>query len=348
MPVYRVEAFLPRAVESVLGQTLRSLELILVDDGSPDRSGEICDLYAGKDERVRVLHQTNRGAHAARNAAMEIARGKYRFFCDADDWMEPDMLRSMTQLAEETQAELVVCGFTIDTDAPGGMHRQILRAPSALYQTAGEFRAHAAALFDNNLLYTPWNKLFLAERMDRLHIRFPATFWDDLPFNLAYLRDVNAVAVDEGVYYHFTRSRAESETAKYVPQMYEKREEEDGWLRELYAHWGLEGPVEREFLARRYAERLVGCIENLTNPLCKMPLGEKLRRIRAMLHAPRAREAFALARPRTALLRLMFFPLRRRLVLWAWLQSVVITFVKTRFAGLFARLKAARGKAAAR
>lgn len=347
MPIYRVESFLPRAIESVLKQTLADFELILVDDGSPDRSGEICDAYAKKDARIRVIHQQNQGAPAARNAAMTISQGVYRFFCDADDWMEPDMLERLTALAEQTHADLVVCGFTIDTDSPGGMYRQTLCAPAAHYRTAQEFRLNAAALFDNNLLYTPWNKLYRAERMDRLGIRFPQTFWDDFPFNLSYLRDVQSVAVTDAVLYHFTRSRAESETARYVPQMYEKREEEDRWMRELYAAWGLEGEREREFLARRYAERLVGCIENLTNPLCTLPVREKKAQIAAMLNAPRAREAFSLARPGSALLRLMFWPLRRRCVGLAYAQSCFITFVKTRFSGVFARLKASRGKAKA-
>lgn len=345
MPIYKVESFLPRAIESVLHQTLCDFELILVDDGSPDRSGEICDEYAKKDSRVRVIHQQNQGAPAARNNAMAISQGKYRFFCDADDWMEPDMLEKLTEAAEKEQAELVVCGFSIDTDSRTGSFHQEHSAPEAHYKTAADFRKNAAPLFDNNLLYTPWNKLFLAGRMDSLGIRFPGTFWDDFPFNLSYIRDVQSVAVIPGVYYHFTRSRADSETAKYVPQMYEKREEEDKWMRELYAYWRLNGEKEREFLARRYAERLVGCIENLTNPLCTLSLREKLGSIKKMLAAPRAKEALSLAKPASAMLRLMFLPLKMRWTIWAYAQSLVITLVKTRFTKLFAFLKASRGKA---
>lgn len=355
MPVYKVEEYLPRAVESVLHQTLKDMELILVDDGSPDRSGAICDAFAQKDSRVRVLHQKNMGAPAARNAAIEISRGKYRFFCDADDWMEEDMLEKMVALAEEAQAELVICGFTIDTEVPSihfgksanqaGMYRQVLKADDALYTTAEEFRRNAAALFDNNLLYTPWNKLYSAQRMDRLHIRFPETFWDDFPFNLHYLRDVRRVAVTSGVYYHFTRARGESETAKYVPKMYEKREEEDRWLRELYAYWGLQGEADREFLARRYAERLVGCIENLTSPQCTLPPQEKLTQIRDMLGTKRAREALSLAKPASPLLKTMLLPLKGRHVGWTYVQSRVISLVKNHCTWLFAFLKASRGKA---
>ncbi len=347
MPIYRVEAFLPRAIDSVLKQTMGDFELWLVDDGSPDRSGEICDQYALRDSRIRVIHQTNQGAPAARNAAIELSQGKYRYFFDADDWMEPDLLEKLTAEAEETGAELVVCGFTIDTDSPSGMHRQTISAPRARYRYAADFRKNAAPLFDNNLLYPPWNKLFLSERMDALGIRFPGTFWDDFPFNLSYLHTVEKVSVLPDALYHFTRSRAESETAKYVPQMYEKREEEDRWMRELYADWDICGAVETEFLARRYAERLVGCIENLTNPRCTLSRTEKLAEIRKMLSAPRAKEALKLARPASLMLKIMFIPLKTRCVWLSYVQSLFITFVKTRFAGVFSRLKAARGKAKA-
>ena len=342
MPCYRVEGYIRRAIDSVLEQTMADFELILVDDGSPDRSGEICDDYARRDGRLRVIHQENRGASAARNAAIDIARGEYLFFCDADDWMEPDMLETLVSLAEETHAQLAVCGFTIDTDTNHDTLRQTIVAPDAFYPTKEAFRAAAAGLFDNNLLYSPWNKLFPAARVRAIGLRFPDTFWDDFPFNLGYLRDVESVAVSSRALYHFTRSRVESETARYVPAMYEKREEEDGWMRDLYAYWGVDA---HEFLARRYAERLVGCVENLTNPQCTLSRPEKLASIRAMLNTPRAREALSLARPQTALLRAMFLPLRKRRVYWTYMQSEVITFTKSHASHLFATLKAARGKA---
>lgn len=346
MPVYNVEAYLRRAVDSVLRQTLTDIEVLLVDDGSPDGCGKICDEYAERDPRVTVIHQENRGAPAARNAAIERARGEYLFFCDADDWAEADMLGDMKRLADETNAELVVAGFYIDTYYAADKYmEETLRANDALYETARAFRENASPLFDRNLLYTPWNKLYRANRLRSLGLRFPQTFWDDFPFNIEYLRGVSRVAVTQRAYYHFTRSRAESETAKYVPAMYEKREQEDIWMRELYDQWGLKDAESAEFLARRYAERLIGCMENLTNPKCGLRGREKRARMREMLNAPRAKEALALSKPETFLLRALFLPLRRGWVWWTYIQSLMITFVKGRSARLFARLKAGRGKA---
>ena len=91
VPVYRVEPYLRQCIESILGQTYRDIEVLLIDDGSPDHSREICDEYAEKDGRVRVFHTENRGLSAARNLGLQEAKGEYIGFVDSDDWIEPEM-----------------------------------------------------------------------------------------------------------------------------------------------------------------------------------------------------------------------------------------------------------------
>ena len=91
IPVYKVEQYLCRCIDSVLAQTYTDLEIILVDDGSPDGSGAICDEYAAKDSRIKVIHQKNAGVSAARNAGMDLASGEYLAFIDSDDFIEPEM-----------------------------------------------------------------------------------------------------------------------------------------------------------------------------------------------------------------------------------------------------------------
>ena len=98
--------------------------------------------------------------------------------------------------------------------------------------------------------------------------------WDDFPFNLDVIRNIERVTVTDNQYYHFIRKRAESETAAYRPNMYEKREEEHGWMETLYQYWGIESDDSQEFLARRYIERFIGCVENLTNPKCQLKTKE--------------------------------------------------------------------------
>ena len=95
VPVYKVEQYLPKCIESILAQTYRNLEILLVDDGSPDTCGVICDAYAAKDGRIKVIHKENGGLSSARNAGMDIARGEYFGFVDSDDWIEPEMYETL-------------------------------------------------------------------------------------------------------------------------------------------------------------------------------------------------------------------------------------------------------------
>ena len=95
VPVYKVEQYLHRCVDSILAQTYTNLEIILIDDGSPDRSGAICDEYAAKDSRIRVIHQKNAGLGAARNAGLDVCSGEYIAFVDSDDTLPEDALEQL-------------------------------------------------------------------------------------------------------------------------------------------------------------------------------------------------------------------------------------------------------------
>ena len=107
IPIYNVEKYLRRCVDSVINQTYSSLEIILVDDGSPDQCPAICDEYAEQDKRIKVIHKTNGGLASARNAGMKIATGKYLFFVDSDDWLDPEGLEKLYHLAEEHNVDFV-------------------------------------------------------------------------------------------------------------------------------------------------------------------------------------------------------------------------------------------------
>ncbi len=343
MPVYGVEDYVGGAIESIQAQTLTDWELFCVDDGSKDRSGEVCDAYAAEDARIRVIHKENGGAPSARNVAIDQAEGKYLYFCDADDWAEPTMLEDMVNIAEKNGSQLVVAGFYIDTYySDTEKVTQSQEVPSRVFETQRQFREHAHELFDQNLLYTPWNKLFLASYIKDNQLYFPQTFWDDFPFNLSVVRNIERVAVTDRKYYHFIRKREESETARYRDDMYEKREEEDGWMHELYEYWGVMTPEVREFLDRRYIERLIGCVENLTNRNCTLSNEEKMREIRYYISTPRAREAVKGAVPRSLYMKVMLLPIRFRSTLLTFLESNVISYVKSGNTKLFATLKAHR------
>lgn len=116
VPVYKTEKYLPRCIESILAQTVRDFELILVDDGSPDNSGRICDDYAGRYPNIKVVHKPNGGLTAARKSGMLAAEGKYVAFVDSDDWIDPDMYEVLVEQAERNGADIVSGGYVAEYD----------------------------------------------------------------------------------------------------------------------------------------------------------------------------------------------------------------------------------------
>ena len=109
VPVYKTEQYLTRCVESILGQTFSDIELILIDDGSPDRCGEICDTFAKKDSRVKVIHKNNAGVAAARNDGLRIANGKYVTVVDSDDYLDQNMYQNILEIAQKYDSDVVMC-----------------------------------------------------------------------------------------------------------------------------------------------------------------------------------------------------------------------------------------------
>ena len=138
IPVYNVEDYVGRCVESILNQTYTNLEVILVDDGAKDSSGAICDSFAEKDPRVRVIHKENGGLSSARNAGMDAATGEYITFVDSDDWLESDGYEHLMDLMERYQVKLV-CGGNYDVDGETGKRTLALCPENEEVLTAEEF-----------------------------------------------------------------------------------------------------------------------------------------------------------------------------------------------------------------
>lgn len=343
MPVYKVEEYVAKAIESMQAQTLKEWEFIIVDDGTPDKSGEICDHYAAEDPRIQVIHKENGGAPSARNVAIEMANGEYMYFLDSDDWAEPNMLEDMYNLAKRDNAQLVVAGFYIDTYIGNGeFMTDNYVVEDAVYSDKNTFRRNAYKLFDKNLLYTPWNKLYESKYILDNNLRFPTTLWDDFPFNISIVRNVERVTVTSRQYYHFLRARTESETAAYRPGMYEKREEEHTWMVDLYKEWDIRDADSKEMLARRYVERFVGCVENITNPKCEMSEKEKRQEIKRMLNNPRVGKMLKIARPRSGYMKIMLIPIRMKNTMLTYLEAKIISYVKVNNTKLFTKLKVGR------
>lgn len=187
VPVYNAEQYLPECVDSILHQNLSDIELILVDDGAQDQSPALCDAYASQDKRVRVVHQKNAGAAAARNHGMELAQGTYIAFVDSDDWIDPDMYETMVKTAERDGSELVICDCKKEFDAESQLYTHELRA-GQFDRAAMEKEYFPQLLMPDNMEYpvTISNCLLLIRRevIVRNQLAFPEgmRFSEDLLF----------------------------------------------------------------------------------------------------------------------------------------------------------------------
>lgn len=205
VPVYNAEKTLRKCVDSILSQEYEDFELILIDDGSADSSGKICDEYAGVDSRIRVIHKENSGVSASRNLAIEQARGKYLQFVDSDDWISRDATRSFVERAEQYGCDMVVSDFYRVVD---GRMSQKGDIPERGVFTLEEYAAYMMKSPADFYYGVLWNKLYRRDIVMENGIRMdPGIKWcEDFMFNLEYLRRARVFYSIHSPLYYYVRT----------------------------------------------------------------------------------------------------------------------------------------------
>lgn len=196
VPIFNAEKYLHRCIKRILAQDYTDYELLLIDDGSTDNSGTICDEYAIKDNRIRVFHKENGGVSSARNWGLDKAIGEYIMFVDSDDYMLPGMLEVMLSTLESKKADLVVCGTT---ETGGGYWRPIADVDYSINQLKENF----VSLLHTELLSPPWNKIYKKEIIGSNRFCDDISFGEDLLFNIQYLKKCENISfIKESPFYH--------------------------------------------------------------------------------------------------------------------------------------------------
>lgn len=219
IPIYKAEKYIEKCVRCVLAQSYRNLEVILVDDGSPDSSGAICDKLATEDCRIRVIHKENGGAATARNAGLDVMTGEYIAFVDADDYMELNYIETLYRTLKENNAQVSICNFkTIDEEgnavAIDELHREEIteEAASGIQVFSGndiilqDLQGHWEHV-------APWGKLFRAELYRK--VRYPKWFAheDEPVFIQVFDQVTTAAACTEQLYYYVQHAGSLMNTA---------------------------------------------------------------------------------------------------------------------------------------
>ncbi len=214
VPVYNVKDLLPRCMESILSQSFTDMEIILVDDGSRDGGGEVCDRYQAADPRVQVIHQENQGLSAARNAGLALAKGKYISFIDSDDYIHPEMLSHCYGVAEKEEADCVLCGrFDCYADEEPKVNEK------EQYCVLTSVQAIHMVLDSRETSVTVWDKLYRRSLFENdLRFRVGKTAEDAFIIVDVLARAKKVVYTSRQLYYYVHRKGSIS-TARFNPKL---------------------------------------------------------------------------------------------------------------------------------
>lgn len=225
VPVYNVEKYLYSCIDSILAQTYNNLEIILIDDGSTDCSGKICDEYALKDSRILVIHKENQGLGLARNSGLEIAKGKYILFVDSDDYIHPKMVEELINNLVNVSADTCFCGYfsvyknDLIEDNPAYYNDRIFKGNEIINEVLlNMIGGLPSDKYDTKLNMAVWHALYSTEIIKKNHLTFPSErefISEDIIFHILYLQCAKKVYYISTPLYYYRASRIDSLTQRF-------------------------------------------------------------------------------------------------------------------------------------
>lgn len=216
VPIYKAESYLDKCIESIVNQTYKNIEVILVDDGSPDNCPKICDNWAKKNERIKVIHKQNGGVSSARNVGIENATGKYICFIDSDDSVENEYFEKF--IKEIQNFELVVCGYSKVLN--GEKKGKVLFSNEARNVIP---KNQIMNLYQKVLISAPWAKFYQKSIIDENNIRFPEdmSLGEDMVFNFSYIDKIENIAIINESLYNYNLDNDNSLLRKYRKDLFD-------------------------------------------------------------------------------------------------------------------------------
>ena len=296
MPVYNAEKYLKRSIESILNQTLKELELILVNDGSKDRSIDICREYEQKDSRIIVVDKKNEGACIARNTGIHLAKGEYLQLVDADDYCELNMLEEQYELAKSTNAEVVMCGLKYDISLKNG---EVLyeedHYQNAVLTGKQEIKEVMMDIINNMLFNYTHNKLYNLNFLKENNLQF--TEWlpidQDTNFNIDVFKQLNHLTLTTKSYYHYIKTFEETIVNRYHPEKLKVRTYRYERLIEMFKEFGIYTEENKKQLASIYLHQVIECFEMYFHEKCPLTTKEKKQQIKEILQTQTVQQPMA-------------------------------------------------------
>ena len=312
IPVYNVENYLPRCIDSLLAQNYVDLEILLIDNGSGDQSGQICEDYATQFSNITAYHIPNKGVGSARNFGLSKAKGDFICFVDADDYLVGNLFSDVeSQL--DSQLDLLVFSYynSIEKNL-SEIDRSAKILPTEGKKDKSDFIALFQELCLTDMMYTVWNKIYRREFLEEHQIVFESyELGEDVRFNLNVYQHVNTVFLVKSAYYVYVSGRVDSAMGQYNPNRMNYQLEELGKVDQLMISWNSH---DDQFIDQIKARILMSNIQNISKQ--KMSLSKKRHYVEVLC---RNQEMIALLKKATSPLH----PLVRRLLYFRMYLTVI-------------------------
>lgn len=265
VPVYNSERYAEKCINSILEQTYKNIELIIIDDGSIDNSGYLCDVFAKEDRRVKVKHVKNSGVSAARNKGIKIATGKFIQFVDSDDYIEPNMIEALTNEINKN-VDIVFCGYKrISKDKNGIINVENINLYNQDDITRKIFLNEFGVFFKNYYINYLWNKLYVTDIIKKFNIKFDnsVNWGEDLMFNLEYLGYCNNITIIDKHLYNYINYNSNSITSTFNKELYTNQQNMYKAVRKFLFSNNEYSGKNKEMVEIKFTDSIIMCLSNL-------------------------------------------------------------------------------------
>ncbi len=345
MPAYGVEKYLEKAVSSILSQTIKDFEIIIVDDCSKDNSGIIADELSKSNENIKVIHhKENQGLSGARNTGLRAASGRFVFFMDPDDVVEPTLFESVVKALEKSESKVVVFGMVEDYyDANDNLNnsKEIKYCNETLYlDSAEKVRAEVINLEKATFYGYAWNKMYDREYLNKIGATFETvTLIEDIMFNISVFNEIESLIILNTAPYHYMKRMDGSLTNKFVPEYYDLHRRRVATILEQYKAWGLVNDEVRCALGCIYVRYIFSAIQINFDKRSGMNLFNRIRFIYTIYKDELFEELIPVTHSNNKAVKVMLLLLKKHSYIGTLALGRVIYVVKNKMPMIFSRLK---------
>lgn len=321
MPTYGVEKYIERAILSIQKQTFADWELIVVDDCSPDRSGQIAEKYGAEDSRIRIIrHEVNQGVSAARNTGTKAASGEYIWYMDPDDYVDAALLEQVYASIECSPVQAVLFGHVEEYyDKRGSLQYTHSICPKEhCFKTAEELRPHIVELEQETLYGYPWNKFYRLSYIRELKLEYEnVKLIEDIVFNIQYFMDIETLNILPITPYHYGKKLEGNLTNKFVPDYFILHRRRIEMLFDQFSYWGICTEEVRSILGSLYGRYILSALERNCNKQAGMDHAQRYRWCRQVFSDGLFNELIPAARAKKSM------SLRIALLFFRWKRTIL-------------------------